>query len=240
MEKQMQTNIMKEMQDANTLWAKLASEKNITVYNVVERALIKAIRAKNTNKVGTEEIALALLQKAFTPITNQNKLANGRWEFDTLREALWYVGNSCKYTLLGHPGVEVLEENELKAFQSLASSLLKMTRQEFIEALTKEYVFTFVRQDLSNEQQMVQAGHSLFKLGCSLPRHKGDKTYFVIVGVPNLNALKEAADHIGKHVEFENFIEPDIGDEMTAISTYPIPAAKKHVFSQYEKLIFVG
>ena len=105
----------------------------------------------------------------------------------------------------------------------------------------KHYVYIFVRQDLSNEQQAVQAAHATMQMGVEsqrrgprdefIPHQTGvdvhpKKTYFTLVGVRNLEALEGVASILEKfNIRHETFIEPDIAPpsgEPTAIATYPI------------------
>lgn len=105
----------------------------------------------------------------------------------------------------------------------------------------KYYTYIFVRQDISNEQQAVQAAHATLKLGVESQR-RGDKvvpegkvpfqlaaeirpnqTYFTLVGVRNLDGLLAAKDILDKFgFMHETFYEPDLRDEPTAIACYPI------------------
>jgi hypothetical protein len=102
------------------------------------------------------------------------------------------------------------------------------------------YTYVFVRQDLSPEQQIVQASHVTFQLGVHSQREWDmgadtghvpfvkftgvvpEETYFVVIGVRNLQAL-EAVSDILKQFKFmhELFYENDIR-EHTAIATYPV------------------
>lgn len=105
------------------------------------------------------------------------------------------------------------------------------------------YTYIFVRQDISNEQQAVQAAHATLKLGVESQR-RGDtvvpegkvpfqlakeirpnQTYFTLVGVRNLEGLLAAKlilDTFG--YMNETFYEPDIRGEPTAIACYPVRA----------------
>lgn len=89
----------------------------------------------------------------------------------------------------------------------------------------KKYVYFFTRQDISGEQQLVQTSHVAFKLGVELEATEvnADETYFIVIGVRNLEALWSIEYLLDKlDIEYEAFEEPDIGDEMTSIATYPL------------------
>ncbi len=86
-----------------------------------------------------------------------------------------------------------------------------------------KYTYIFVRQDLSLEQQMVQSGHACLLLGTKYPDIDAQSTNFVLVGVRNEDGLF-AVERILKKFEinYVRFIEPDIGDQATAIATIPM------------------
>lgn len=100
----------------------------------------------------------------------------------------------------------------------------------------KKYVYIFVRQDISPEQQIVQASHVTLKLGYTQRSEEVEKecegtltewldpdnTYFTVVGVRDpeaLNAVKMILCQFG--VEYVDFFELDI-DSFTAVATVPI------------------
>lgn len=102
----------------------------------------------------------------------------------------------------------------------------------------RKYVYFFTRQDISPEQQIVQTAHVALKLGNStLFKDDPDNTYFTVVGVRNLdgiNAVIKILTNFG--FEFEAFVEPDIGDQITSIATYPIPEDKRDVLMAFNLL----
>ena len=99
------------------------------------------------------------------------------------------------------------------------------------------YTYIFVRQDLSPEQIAVQSAHVTMQMGYEYAR-KGEgtdlanihskgsdprETYFILVGVRNQEALLAVESILTKFdISYERFIEPDIGDQVTAIATYPL------------------
>lgn len=111
----------------------------------------------------------------------------------------------------------------------------------------KNYVYIFVRQDISPEQQAVQAAHVTMKLGYqmrsnaeveySFPNESTHQlswadpndTYFTLVGVRNLDALNAVDSILATYnMEYEVFFEPDLNfGEITAIAVYPLPEDKR-------------
>lgn len=87
-----------------------------------------------------------------------------------------------------------------------------------------DYVYIFVRQDLSREQQLVQAAHVALVLGNKLNCPKVDDIYFQVCGVPQLIDFRGVMDTLNtRSLKFETFYEPDQGNTLTAIATHPIP-----------------
>lgn len=86
------------------------------------------------------------------------------------------------------------------------------------------YCYIFVRQDLSTEQQIVQAAHAASVMSCtpSLREIDFSKTNFIVIGVRNQDALWAVESILDKfEIKYDLFYEPDI-DEDTAIATYPL------------------
>lgn len=113
----------------------------------------------------------------------------------------------------------------------------------------KKYVYTFTRQDIFKEYQLVQTAHVAMKLGYELGSSDGfsgyqtedpNNTYFTCVGVRNLEAL-EAVENILSAFDFkyEKFFEPDLnGGEYTALAVYPIDEDKRGVLLAFNLLKF--
>jgi hypothetical protein len=100
---------------------------------------------------------------------------------------------------------------------------------------TKEYIYIFVRQDLSNEQQLVQAAHVTLVLGNQLRDYKVDDLYFAVIGVPDIKGLVKAAHDLGDR-QYVKFYEPDQGNTITAIATFPIKDQDRGELLKYKKL----
>lgn len=102
-----------------------------------------------------------------------------------------------------------------------------------------EYVYIFVRQDLSNEQQLVQAAHATLVLGNKLKNHDASQLYFAVIGIPKLTDFCQVMKDLKKHgTDYVPFYEPDQGNTMTAIATYPIPKDQRGDLLNYKLLRF--
>lgn len=102
-----------------------------------------------------------------------------------------------------------------------------------------EYIYIFVRQDLSPEQQAVQAAHVTLVLGNKLKRDDVSELYFTLIGIPRLIDFKEVAKELKEHgTKYEVFYEPDQGSTLTAIATHPIPKSRRGNLLKYKLLRF--
>ena len=103
---------------------------------------------------------------------------------------------------------------------------------------THQYIYIFVRRDLSMPQQVVQSCHAAveaakFYLGESL-----DHPSIIVCGVKTETALRNVQSflHTSK-IRFREFIEPDIGCQLTALATEPISdASTRKLFRKFQLL----
>ena len=103
----------------------------------------------------------------------------------------------------------------------------------------REYIYIFVRQDMSPEQQLVQSAHATLVLGNKLNHKDVSELYFTVIGVENLMALGHVMRDLNKcGKNFITFYEPDQGNTLTAIATYPIPAEERGSLKEYKLLRF--
>jgi hypothetical protein len=91
------------------------------------------------------------------------------------------------------------------------------------------YIYTFIRDDLSNEQKIVQLGHATWEAGQVF--EKPHKTASLILlhadDECDLNNIAQQLDDRG--IDFVMFFEPDLPGH-TAICTRPIYMKNERVF----------
>lgn len=105
--------------------------------------------------------------------------------------------------------------------------------------MDKEYVYIFVRQDLSNEQQLVQAAHVTLVLGSKLKHKDVSELYFAVIGIPQLSDFCGVMKDLHTHgTKYECFYEPDQGNTITAIATHPIKDKDRGILLNYKRLVF--
>lgn len=213
------------------LWKKLANEKNIKYYDVAAYALIRAINSKSNEKL---EVARALLLKAFTPITNENKLNNGAVPFQRLQWSL----NWANWSVL----LEELSPEEKKTFLSLVEQLRK---EEWSDP---EFCYILTRTDLPKVHQLVQTAHVTLQAGHFLGKKNYDvrNLHFCVLDGGTENDLREALRAKNLGLAF-CFTEPDADKlwggnprgELTAIALHPMrrsAAQRKGIFSEKKLL----
>lgn len=98
-------------------------------------------------------------------------------------------------------------------------------------------MYILVREDLSPGQQVVQACHAVAEAARFFLSKEEEHPHFVICGVKNETALRKAYFKIQEQgIQLQAFIEPDIGNQMTAIATEPVSDSVRRTFRNYQLL----
>jgi hypothetical protein len=213
----------------------------------VERAVLKAAEARGDLTINQRvEITIADLQKAFTPVTNSRKLANGRAPFDTLHRAISFASMRFRrfHLILNFSSGE-LSSVTYDLYGAILSALCDYNEDKFEERLRARYIYTFVREDIPSEQLLVQTAHAVYEMGHELslkngsckPWQKGaEDTHLVCVGVRDGEALIAARDRLESKAEIVPFYESDMGGELTAFAAMPVRLSGRVLFRDYQKL----
>jgi hypothetical protein len=217
----------------------LARAKKTTAYDVMRLCIYKAMDAVSIQP--KDVTANQLIRRAFTPITRKNKLDNGNEPWQKVRNLLSSLHWFCKMqkkdpAQLFSPLETVDELNQFTQIVSDVFDKYKITQEE----QKRHYSYIFVRQDISPEYQLVQAAHVAAKMGFNQITFKNfDELYFAVIGVPDQKGLDTAIadiEHVGGKAY--SFIEPDIGNVMTAVASSPILASNRKRLLSYKKLVF--
>lgn len=204
-----------------------ANKKILTSVDFVIRAALKALKAKSN--MPKDDIFVALLQKHFSPKGN-SKLKWQALEQAAKHVTFWYQ-NIDHVTKFKYNFREIFEnDEEFKEFHRLIKNIKYYK-------LGRKYVYYFTAQDMTPEQQGVQAGHALFKLGTKLGKDVNpDSIYFQWVGVKDSQELEEVyRKHYRKYASVV-FYEPDLGNRLTAVAYHPILWNKREDFLDYPLL----
>lgn len=202
-------------------WKLLANEKRNTALFHFQYCILKALGAKSNAK---KEIAQALIRRAFTP-------KGGSWD------AINRIGHKAfwSHKIFGLDTTLFFDEGGLNACKELIKEVLG-DKFNFNEP---DYMFIFVRQDISQEQQAVQAAHATYCAGVKFAPKEPEETHFVLVGVENEEALNEISEFLtSKGTEFVSFVEPDLANSITAIATERMKENQKRFLRRYKKLEF--
>lgn len=82
-------------------------------------------------------------------------------------------------------------------------------------------MYCLIRKDLAKNYQGVQGGHAIAQYFIEHGLHDTwDNGTMIFLGVDNEEHLKEWSEHLNDEgINHSTFIEPDIGDELTALAT---------------------
>lgn len=226
------------MNTLKTTWKAYVKENDPSAADMAAYQILKAVKSKSNDKFA---VAKALIDRAFTPITKESRLNNGHAPYQGAYEAIRCILNKyVRSSAFLNQFEETLNELEKEAFVEIHKGLLNEFNNGF-EKHEPEYMFFFVRQDLSPEQQLVQTAHVALVAGQRMfsPEANTREIYFCVIGVENQEELVRAADLLNDHgISLQGFREPDLGNSLTAICSAPILRHKKGFLSHYKTLKF--
>ena len=210
-------------QDIKDLWKSIQDQ---TAEDMASYCILRALRSRKNDRVA---IARGLLLTAFTPITKTTKLLNGSKPFQALDHALWFVSNKYRTDTVYRKkskdffgsffGSHLLNDYEWERY----GKLLEDVRVVPFEDTT--YAYIFVAQDMSREQQLVQAAHVTMALGQNVSKreHNAHGLSFVIFGVPDQHSLFKKWEACLKYgFDGVYFREPDMENRVTAFALNPM------------------
>ena len=97
------------------------------------------------------------------------------------------------------------------------------------------YFYVLVRTDLPIEQQMCQAIHAAHESGIHLANKSKDISSVVVCAVPNEAKLQEVYIKLkSRGIKTVMFLEPDIGNQATALATEPICGDQRKIFANFK------
>lgn len=209
--------------DYKAIWKEIANNKSNTVLHHIQYCALKALYAKRNNR---KEIAEALVRRAFTP------------RHDTDWSSAKNAARKAFYTsyILGIKKTDFFEnEAEMRRYNDIVYTLAGSNLRDN----EPDYLFIFVRQDISREQQAVQAAHATFVAGAKFTHKSPEQVYFVLIGVEDEIRLADIARMLEEretaHVLFR---EPDLDNSITAIATAPMKEHQKRFLKHFKKLEF--
>ena len=94
------------------------------------------------------------------------------------------------------------------------------------------YIYTFIREDISPAQKIVQLGHACHEAG-KLLNHSEHKhvSSLILLSAKDEDDLLEIAERINRAgIDHYTFFEPDGGIGYSAICTRPVISARERAF----------
>lgn len=231
-------------------WKRIAKES--TLFDVVIHAALKAYFMKQSNLVSREEVFRGQISKAFTPITNDNKIMNGAWEFQTLDTTFKWIHSNVtlgkkNFSFFNMKQDNVIEEifggnpDNFKLFLNFLKEMLDIkTRNQYMRFLKKYYCYIFVKQQgYEPITQAVQAAHVAMVIGQNMDKSiDSEEVVYQICKVSD-TAEQDEIDMrlIENGFEVEYFYEADCED-VIAFGIHPVPSYKREKLLQYPLLTF--
>jgi hypothetical protein len=97
--------------------------------------------------------------------------------------------------------------------------------------MNDEYMYLFIRRDLSHQQQIIQTAHATHSMAS---KHKDESIpNAVLIGIHSEDALLDIRDYLDQNnINCEMFYEPDINAH-TAIATYPLRGKERKPMQKF-------
>jgi hypothetical protein len=94
-----------------------------------------------------------------------------------------------------------------------------------------------VRRDLPPAQQVVQSCHAVAEAARSLLPPDHQHPHIVVCGVRDERTLRQSHDRLVRQgVRCRAFIEPDLGNQLTALATEPVFDGTRRLFRRFQLL----
>lgn len=92
------------------------------------------------------------------------------------------------------------------------------------------YIYTFIREDISFAQRIVQIGHACYEAGKLFNDSHGISS-LILLSAKDEQEIKSIADKLNmRNIDFYAFFEPDNNMGYSAICTKPITDASERKF----------
>lgn len=135
-----------------------------------------------------------------------------------------------------HANADSFGGRESDSFKIKLKALDKRAKAILTEIFDHPYVYVVIRNDLSNAQKAVQAGHALIESTRNFNMN-GAHPSVILTVVKSEHKLKEVMDELSKKkIKFSAFREPDIGNQLTAIASEPLYGKDREAFKRFQLL----
>ena len=96
----------------------------------------------------------------------------------------------------------------------------------------KTYIYIALRSDLSRPQQSVQASHAAIEAARRFLNSYSEHPSIIVLNMKDEKAIRKFRDNCP--VEFAEFREPNIENQLTAIATCAIFGDQRNYFRKYQ------
>lgn len=100
-----------------------------------------------------------------------------------------------------------------------------------------EYMYILVRNDLSPAQKAVQSGHAIIEATRNYLTKDSNHPSVIICVVKSEAKLQKCCEELSERgIQFKEFREPDIGNQLTAIASKPLFGKDRDAFKRFQLL----
>jgi len=98
-------------------------------------------------------------------------------------------------------------------------------------------VYVLVRKDLPPAQQVVQSCHAVAEAARSFLPSDQEHPHIIVCEVRDERTLRQSLDDLERHgIRCHAFVEPDRGNELTALATEPVFGGTRRLFRRFRLL----
>lgn len=136
-----------------------------------------------------------------------------------------YDSMSGKISLIREDGKEIIIEAKSRDL-NLSSKAYEYVKQfmniittklnEQVKAVSQIRLYVLIDSQYDESYRAVQAGHAVAAFMLKYPESKWKNSYLIYLKVDNLKEWKDKLDFLNR--DYAYFIEPDVGNKMTAIA----------------------
>jgi hypothetical protein len=227
------------MKDFRPQWKALARECKVTVEDVLFNCILRAMyNSRYDDDYGVSKLKVELTKSfVYSHRVHNEPYIAVRLAAEHLYSRIFGAYDfQDRFTNKHIHLLDYFEtQEELGDFKFLLTGLMGPEN-----LMSKQYVYFFVRQDLSKEQVVVQTAHAASVIASKIPDKDWTKISFVVIGVASEEELADVVFAIEPSIANIKFREPDIKNQVTAIATYPMNAnnPNRKWLKRYELLTF--
>lgn len=240
------------MKNYKKVWKNYVKSNSATVKEHVIYWALKAFLANESNEITKEDIFFSICRRAFTPITNKNKLANGCTPSMVIKNSLQVISwilmsepNQKKiifFNLYREDIINQIFDGKEKAFEDFKLFVESLKSSFKAEKVIKRYYsYIFVDQNgVEPIHQAVQAAHCAMKIGQKMNNvFDANNIYYQLCKAPVTNISEHIHLLNANGFTVETFFEPDI-NRTVAYGIHPVESNKRKFLKDYELLSFTG